>query len=68
MQVRIIAIRFDDGHIISSLHELESVTLSNVLKAVGKETHFDWFLVIDSSLDQIEFYNHISNRLDEEEE
>lgn len=68
MQVRIIAIRFDDGYIVSSLHELESVTLSNVLKAVGKETHFDQFLVIDSSLNQIEFYNHVSNRLDEEEE
>ena len=68
MQVRIIAIRFDDGYIVSSIHELESVTLSNVLKAVGKETYFDQFLVIDSSLDQIEFYNHISNRLDEEEE
>lgn len=68
MQVRIIAIRFDDGYIVSSIHELESVTLSNVLKVVGKETYFDQFLVIDSSLDQIEFYNHISNRLDEEEE
>ncbi len=68
MQVRIIAIRLDDCYFVSSLAEIETITLKNILEAMTNETVFDEFLVIDSRLNQTRIFNRKKFIKDEEEE
>lgn len=68
MIVRIIAIRNDDCYIVSKLLQLEEITLVEINSALGTETIFDEFLVIDHNLQETRIFNRTKKVKDEEEE
>ena len=68
MIVRIIAIRYDDCYIVSKLLQVKEVTLAEINLALGKETIFDEFLVIDEKLQETRVFNRVKTLKDEEEE
>lgn len=68
MIVRIIAIRYDDCYIVSKLIQVKEVTLTEINSALGKETIFDEFLVIDDKLQETRVFNRVKTLKDEEEE
>lgn len=68
MIVRIIAIRYDDCYIVSKLLQVKEVTLTEINSALGKETIFDEFLVIDDKLQETRVFNRTKTLKDEEEE
>jgi hypothetical protein len=68
MIVRIIAIRYDDCYVVSKLIQLKEITLAEINSALGKETIFDEFLVIDCNLQEIRIFNRTKQNRDEEEE
>ena len=68
MIVRIIAIRYDDCYIVSKLLQVKEVTLTEINSALGKETIFDEFLVIDDKLQETRVFNRVKTLKDEEEE
>lgn len=68
MIVRIIAIRYDDCYVVSKLLQLKEITLTEINLAMGKETIFDEFLVIDDKLQETRIFNRTKRNRDEEEE
>lgn len=69
MIVRIIAIRYDDCYIVSKLLQLKEITLAEINSALGKETIFDEFLVIENLIvEPTRIFNRVKQNRDEEEE
>lgn len=68
MIVRIIAIRYDDCYIVSKLVQVKEITLAEINSALGKETIFDEFLVINDKLQETRIFNRVKTLKDEEEE
>ena len=68
MIVRIIAIRYDDCYIVSKLVQVKEITLAEINSALGKETIFDEFLVINDKLQETKIFNRVKTLKDEEEE
>lgn len=68
MIVRIIAIRYDDCYIVSKLVQVTEITLAEINSALGKETIFDEFLVINDKLQETRIFNRVKTLKDEEEE
>jgi len=67
--VRIIAIRYDDCYIVSKLLQVKEVTLTEINSALGKETIFDEFLVIENLIvEPTRIFNRTKKVKDEEEE